>query len=95
MVFDRNGKELGRSGIIRVSAQATAYGLGYSFVDTQVDALGLKLKSFVLPTPIEAGKLQLRLALAIRPIESSRKVHPLATLVPKSLLTKLILWGGF
>ncbi|MGB0369093.1 MAG: Rieske 2Fe-2S domain-containing protein, partial [Flavobacteriales bacterium] len=93
--FDRNGKELGRSGIIRISAQATAYGLGYSFVDTNLEALGLTLKSFVLPTPTVEGKLKLQLALAIKPIESSRKVHPLAILIPKSLLTKLVLWGAF
>lgn len=93
--FDRSGKELGRSGIIRVTAQATAYGLGYSYVDTYVEALGLKVKSFVLPTPTAEGKLQLRLALAIKSIESSRKLHPLAALIPKTWLSKLVHWGAF
>lgn len=93
--FDRDGRELGRSGIIRVSAQATALGLGYSYVDTHLAALGLKIKSFVLPTPTYEGKLQLRLALAVKEIESSAKVHPLAVLIPKKTLTQLILWGGF
>ncbi|MGB1316685.1 MAG: hypothetical protein ACPG5W_00690, partial [Flavobacteriales bacterium] len=93
--FNRPGKELGKSGDIRVFIHATAFGLGYSYVDTHIPELGLKLKNFVLPTPVEDGKVKLRLAMAVTHVESSAKIHPLAAIIPKKWLTQIILKTGF
>ncbi|MBL4586642.1 MAG: Rieske 2Fe-2S domain-containing protein [Flavobacteriales bacterium] len=93
--FSRNGKELGRKGDIRVHFHATAYGLGYSYVDTDITELGIKTKSFVLPTPTKDGKIKLLLAMAVKEIGSSKKVHPMAALIPKKLLTRIVLKAGF
>src|SRR5690606_13977388 len=88
-------KELGRSKDIRVYIHATAYGLGYSYVDTEIPELGLRIKNFVLPTPEKEGKVKLRLAMAVTHVKSSAKVHPLAAIVPKKWLAQIILRAGF
>lgn len=93
--FSRAALEFARMGKIRVHFSAAAYGLGYSLVDTYIPRLGLKTKNFVLPTPTKDGKVQLRLAMAIKHVESSFKVHPLAFFIPKKILAKIILHIGF
>lgn len=93
--FSRFASEFARMGKIRVHFTAEAHGLGYSYVDTYVPRLGLKIKNFVLPTPTKDGKVELRLAMAIKSIESSYKVHPLAFFIPKKILAQLVLKVGF
>lgn len=93
--FSRKALEFGRLRKIRVHFSAVAYGLGYSFVDTYVPRLGLKIKNFVLPTPTKDGMVQLRLAMAIKHIERSSKLHPLAFFIPKKLLAQIVLKVGF
>lgn len=93
--FTREGKEIGRRGDIRVFIRAAAYGLGHSYVETEVPVMGLKIRNFVLPTPIGNGKVKLRLAMAIESVESSAKVHPLAAFIPKKWLAQIILRTGF
>lgn len=93
--FTRNGKEIGRRGDIRVEIRATAYGLGHSYVDTEVPIMGLKVRNFVLPTPIGNGKVKLRLAMAVAELKSSGMVHPLAAIVPRRWLAQIILRTGF
>ncbi len=93
--FTRNASEFARFGKIRVHFTAEAHGLGYSYVDTYVPRLGLKIKNFVLPTPTKDGKVELRLAMAIKSLESSYKMHPLAALIPKKILARIALKVGF
>jgi phenylpropionate dioxygenase-like ring-hydroxylating dioxygenase large terminal subunit len=54
---------LGRN--LRAEFDVDAWGLGYSFVDVRVPAHNLHSRHFVLATPTDAGKIDLRLALAV------------------------------
>lgn len=93
--FDRAGRELGRSGKIRVNFKANAHGLVYSFVETDIPKLGIKTLNFVLPTPVGNGKVKLHLGMVITEMQSASKLHPLAAIVPRTPLSKLILKAAF
>ena len=63
-----------------------AWGLGYSVVEVHVREHGLVLRNLVLATPSASGRVDLRIALSLRRIESKRALHPLAVLAPRALL---------
>lgn len=65
------------------------YGLGYSQVDVTVPMFGAELRLWVLPTPIAEDRITLSLATSARTLQPG-KIHPLLSLFPKLLLTKLI-----
>jgi cholesterol 7-desaturase len=57
---------IGRLGSnLRAEFDIEAFGVGYSFVDVRVPAHGLHSRHFVLATPTDTGRLELRLALAV------------------------------
>jgi hypothetical protein len=65
-------------------------GLGVSRVHVSVPAMDLRADLQVLPTPTDGEHVQLRLALDLHPIERKRSLHPLAGLVPRTLLEWLV-----
>ena len=88
--FTRNGKEFGKRGNIRVHIKVDVYGLGYSVVDSRVPAIGLHAKNFVLPTPVKDDQIKLTIGLAFKPWENPSLLHPLAVLVPRPILHRII-----
>lgn len=52
---------------LTVEFEARVHGLGYSIVHARVDALGMQLRNFVLPTPTDGERIELRLALSVGP----------------------------
>lgn len=88
--FSRNAKEFGKSGDIRVNIKVDVYGLGYSVVETSVTDIGFYSMNFVLPTPIKDDMIRLTIGIAIKPVENASKLHPLAVLLPKPILTKIV-----
>lgn len=76
---------LGRLGVsMRTSFRATLWGLGYSFVEARVDALGLDLRHWVLATPEEVGVSRLRIAMSMR-VGSASRWPAVGTLLPHLL----------
>jgi hypothetical protein len=53
-------------GGIEARFRAHVHGLGYSQVDVEIPSLGLATRNFVLATPVEPGRIELRLALSMR-----------------------------
>lgn len=53
-------------GGIEARFRAHVHGLGYSHVEVDIPALGLVTRNFVLATPVGGGKIELRLALAMK-----------------------------
>jgi nitrite reductase/ring-hydroxylating ferredoxin subunit len=51
---------------LRAEFEIHIYGLGYSFVDVRVVSMGLHTRQFVLPTPTEDGRIDLRIALSMK-----------------------------
>jgi nitrite reductase/ring-hydroxylating ferredoxin subunit len=73
---------------LRAEFDVEAYGLGYSFVDVRVPAHNLHSRHFVLATPTDAGRLELRLALAIERDGPTRRVpKPLRGAIERAVAT--------
>jgi hypothetical protein len=62
------------------------WGLGYSVVEAHIRDHDVVARTFVLPTPAQEGHIDLRIALQLRRLRSSRAVHRLAAPVPRALL---------
>jgi nitrite reductase/ring-hydroxylating ferredoxin subunit len=71
------------------------WGLGYSVVEVYVAEHDLRIRTFVFPTPVQDGQIDLRIALSLRTIASKRALHPLATLAPRKLLEPIIERAAF
>lgn len=62
-------------------------GLGVSVVQANAPTLGLEFKLLVLPTPLEAGQIELRIGLAVKDLNGARWWHQL---VPRWLMRRLL-----
>jgi nitrite reductase/ring-hydroxylating ferredoxin subunit len=85
----RKGK-IGKVNEIDFQLDIFQQGLGLAVVNTEVPILGINSRHLVMACPKDGNTIYLRIGAAIKKIDNARKIHPLATLVPKSLLTKII-----
>jgi len=76
--------------VVRAEFSVEVHGLGYSIVDGVVPKQQLHTKHWVLNTPTDGNTVELRLASQLAPIESRRKLHPAAALLPHRLLRKVV-----
>ncbi|MFK7989927.1 MAG: Rieske 2Fe-2S domain-containing protein [Sandaracinaceae bacterium] len=76
--------------VVKTSFELWVWGLGYSIVSTGADRFGVSLRTFVLPCPTDDGRVDLRLAISLKHLKSSRDVHPLARFVPKGALERVL-----
>ncbi len=86
---------VGKKKNIRTEFNVHVHGLGYSFVDTDVDELAMNTRHFVLPTPTEIGKLKLRIGVSVKELRDRGKISPLLKLIPNKLATNLVLKGAY
>ena len=80
----KNGKP------VEIEFTGHVHGLGYSIVEAKTLNYGITTRHFVLPTPIEDGKIILRIASSVKKVEKSSQVHPLAAVLPKSILNRIL-----
>ncbi len=66
------------------------WGLGFSIVTISVERFGVTARLFVLATPTRPERVSLSLALSAREIADAGKIHPLARLIPRAALARLI-----
>ena len=66
------------------------WGLGYSVVDVHVREHDLYARHFVLATPAEDGRIDLRIGLSLRQIANKLAFHPLAALAPRAALERIV-----
>jgi len=94
-VMHRQASFLGRTEKIRAEFEVHVYGLGYSFVEVDVPKYGLQYRNFVMSTPIEDGKVNLRLGICLKEISNKWKVNPALTLLPRPLVDKIVAHATF
>jgi nitrite reductase/ring-hydroxylating ferredoxin subunit len=73
------------------------YGLGYSLVNVTVPGVQVEARLWVLPTPIDAERITLRLATSVKQNEP-RTVYPLLGVIPRTAYNALVaraLLAGF
>lgn len=75
---------------VSIEFKGEVHGLGYSIVEAHTKNFNISTRHFVLPTPIEEGKIILRVASSIKKLEKSSQIHPLAGIVPKNLLNYIL-----
>jgi len=86
----RDGKEFGKKGKIKAQFTLEIFGFGYSIVHVHIADLDLKYRSFVLPTPTREGKVMLTIGMSSAKVIKPGKVHPLLTVMPKSMVNYII-----
>jgi nitrite reductase/ring-hydroxylating ferredoxin subunit len=82
-------RRAGLSRAITIDISLQVWGLGYSVVDVHVRDFDLRARHFVLSTPAQEGRIDLRIGLALRRV-ARRAIHPLAALAPRRILEPLI-----
>ncbi len=93
----RAASEFG-GGTLRVEFEVQVHGLGWSFVDVRIPDLGLHSHHYVLPTPIDGERIELRVALAMEPPARPAQVSPALALLPRPLATWIVAeaaWRGY
>jgi len=87
----RTNPFLGRFGPkLKASFEVHVWGLGYSLVEVEVPAMGMRLRHYVLPTPTDGTNIELRVGVAIHRLESANKILPGLGLLPEAFLRELI-----
>ena len=86
----RPGSLLSSRGTLTTEFEVHVYGLGYSFVEVDIPEYNIKSRQFVLPTPIGDGKINLKIGMSVKHIDKPSTVHPLLSVVPKSIFNKIV-----
>lgn len=82
----------------RAEFEIHVHGLGWSFVDVSIAELGMRSRHYVLPTPIDGDRIELRIAYAIQDLPEPGRVSPAFRLLPRKLATRLVgaaAWRGY
>ena len=82
--FMKNGKP------IEIEFTGHVHGLGYSIVEATTLNYNVTTRHFVLPTPVEDGRIILRIASSVKKVNKSSDVHALAGILPKSLMNYIL-----
>ncbi len=75
---------------VRFEFAPEIHGLGYSLVHVAIPDMGLNARLQVLATPVDGTHIDLRLGLRLAHIENKGAVHPLARMLPRRLLERII-----
>jgi nitrite reductase/ring-hydroxylating ferredoxin subunit len=75
---------------VRFEFAPEIHGLGYSLVRVAIPDMGLNARLQVLATPVDGTHIDLRLGLRLARIGNKGAVHPLARLLPRRLLERII-----
>ena len=92
--MSRKGDFAGMGKPIKTEFDVHVWGLGYSFVEVDMPQLGMKTRQYVFSAPTENNRVNLKLGMSVK-ITDANKIFPLLGLMPKNLLTKLILPKAF
>jgi nitrite reductase/ring-hydroxylating ferredoxin subunit len=80
---------------VRAEFEIFAYGLGYSLVQLVVAQYGVRARLFVLATPIEERKINLRVALNLHEATERHKISRALALLPRALVNRIIARSTF
>ena len=85
----RFGK-IGKVKEIDIEIDIFQQGLGLAVVNTKIPILGMHSRHLVMACPKDGNTIYLRIGAAIKHIQNPGEIHPLAAIVPKSIMTKII-----
>jgi hypothetical protein len=88
--MDRSAGFLGSGKKLTAIFKVHVYGLGYSFVETNVPTFNLKTRHLILSTPIDGNKINLSIATSINKNIEPSKINILLSFFPKTPLAYLI-----
>ncbi len=77
-------------GGVTADFDAHVHGLGYSFVEARIGALGLTYRNFVLATPVGEMDLELRIAATVKRLSKSQLRGPLKLVALAAPVSKLV-----
>lgn len=83
-------RALGHGASMREQMCVHVYGLGHSVVEVQDQRLGMELRLLVLPTPVEEGRTELRIALSVRDPVLASAAHPMLRALPDALWRRML-----
>jgi hypothetical protein len=84
-----------RNSRTRSSFRVHVHGLGFSHVECHVEDREIRLRYWVLCTPTQNDKCELRGAASVKLLERPAKVSPALGLLPRSLATRLVQQTAF
>ncbi len=79
-----------RNIVVRTEIDIHAYGFGYSHVATELLGAGLSFHQFILATPTNPGRIDLRIGIRASMQGRRSKAHPLLSLLPRRLMLPTI-----
>jgi hypothetical protein len=85
--FTRPGGFPGFGKDARVEIAVHVWGLGFSFVDVTLPAIGLRTRQFVLPTAVAEDRTELRLGMILRRAEGARGI---AAMLPRWAFERIV-----
>lgn len=88
--FKRSALHFGLPGTLDFDIRIAVHGLGCSIVHTHVPRLDLRSRQYVLPTPGQAGRTTLRIAITTRRPERWSRMHPGLAVLPRPLVDRLV-----
>ncbi len=94
-VMHRQADFLGKKEVFRTEFEVHVHGLGYSFVETYVPTYDMYTRQYVLSTPTDHGKVNLKIGMSIKHLDDPGKILFLLKLFPKKMITNLILKTAF
>ena len=74
---------------MQVAFDYQAWGLGYSFTEVHIPKLGVRMRHFVNPTPVNNNEVKLFYSIALGPVNPA-DLHPLLKAVPASWVRALL-----
>jgi phenylpropionate dioxygenase-like ring-hydroxylating dioxygenase large terminal subunit len=92
--FSRTGGILGKEKI-KANINIHVHGLGYSFVEVHIPQYDLHTRQYVFPTPVEDGKIILKIGMSVKMHQQPSKINPFLFFVPKKVVNRLILTNAF
>lgn len=93
--FRRPGAALGQREGFDVHIDIFQHGLGYALVETDLAAMGLRTRQWVLARPGDADHVELSIAMSVQRVQRPGLIHPLLKLLPRGLLTAIIARAAF
>ncbi len=97
--MSRDASFTGRAGTrVRVEYDVHVHGFGWSFVEARVPELALESRHYILPTPIDAERLEMRIATTVRTPAEPGRISPFLRLLPRDLVRWIVAemtWRGF
>ncbi len=80
---------------IKAEINIHVHGLGYSFVEVDLPEMELKTRQYVFPMPIDEHTINLKIGMSVNKKFKPSKIHPVLALLPKKMLTKILLNKAF